>query len=206
MTELTTNNQSLSQHTTPSLKEHTFSLLKNDRIDWNGSCEFDEDGKFVSFTNPNNPRNQMGLKPIPKYDVDSQVKKELSEARKSLDDMIRPPDKNQFSTMITKLGLHCGMQQKKPESVKAMLRDYWEDFGDYPLFLIEKACQKYRKMEEGNKFMPNSGKMISMMYEENYKLKKLSDRLNRLLGEDKPNNSEKRQNGIVHIEDILNRV
>jgi hypothetical protein len=139
------------------------------------------------------------MQPIPK-DND-----EMIEEKHKLDQIMRPSTKHEFATLITALGMHCGMQNKNPDVIKSMMRDYWQDMSDYPKYLIEKACSKYRTLPEGNEFMPSSGKLISLVKAEFITLKRMEKRLNIILGNEVKKDPSKRENGMVSVDQILEK-
>jgi hypothetical protein len=183
------------------LNSHFVETLKQASIDWDGNCEFDESGKVVGFK-IDSPSNNRYMRPIPRSD------KSITEAMKTksiLQDAMKSPSKSEMSVELKKLSLHCGLQNKAPEEVALMAEDYFEDLGQYPLFLLQEACKKYRTLPEGNNFMPSSGKLISLMADKYHKLKFLQSRVDKILGlhleAEKP-----RENKGISLNEALNRL
>jgi len=170
-------------------------------IDWDGNCEFDENGVVVRFKKPN-PANSFSMRPIPQTDA---VLSDAKAAKATLDVALRPPAKQELALIVKKLSLHCGMQKKAPEEVNLLFADYWEDLKAYPKFLIEEACQKYRLLPEGNDFMPSSGKLVSMMAEKLAKLNFIRRRVDKILGL-QVDDTKPKQNKPVSLSEALDKI
>lgn len=175
-------------------------LINNKNIDWNGDCEFDENGEVTGFKR-DLPTNSYRLQPIPKSD------KLLTDARNAerlLASVMQPATKNQIAIAIKKLSLHCGLQAKAAQEVQSMFTDYCHDLEKYPKLLIDKACTEYRTLPEGNNFMPSSGKLISLMSGQYNKLKFLQLRIDQILGKSEP--KKERENKSISIMDALENI
>jgi hypothetical protein len=161
------------------LNSSFLAVLDSRNIDWEGICKFDENGNFVNYNSPTNPKNNRYLKPIPSGE------RAMEEARRTkaiLEEALKPPHPSLMMVELKKLSLHCGLQNKAPEEVAHMFDDYIEDLQDYPYKLLREACQKYRLLPEGNNFMPSSGKLVALMSDKYHKLKFLERRVNQILG------------------------
>ncbi len=172
-------------------------LLNSINIDWEGNCIF-ENGKVTGFKN-NSLTNSYNLKPIP------QSEKAINDAKEAmliLEAAMRPATQNEIAICIKRLSLHCGMQAKAPEDVKYMFLDYCNDLKQFPANLIENACEEYRKLPEGNKFMPSSGQLISLINGRFKKMQFMKTRINKILG----NEPEQKENGGVSLLDALNKL
>jgi len=152
--------------------------VNNTNIDWDGNCEFDANGKVVRFLRES-LSNSYSMRPIPKTEA---VMVDARNASKMLDSVMQPVTRDQIVIAIKKLSLHCGMQAKSPEDVKFMMTDYCQDLTEYPVSLINEACETYRKLPDGNSFMPSSGKLISLMSHKYQKMKFLRTRIDKILG------------------------
>lgn len=141
--------------------------------------------------------NSFRMVPIPKSD---KAVNDAKEALKIIDAALTPATPNQIAVAVKKLSLHCGMQNKAPEEVKYMFQDYCNDLGSFPIQLIEDACASYRKLPQGNNFMPSSGQLIAMMAEKQKKLQFLKTRVNKILGVE----VERKENRGVSLMDVLN--
>ncbi len=119
------------------------------------------------------------MQPIP------QGLKAISEAgiaKASLDKIMRPATYEQMAIAFKKLSLHCGKTNKNEEDIRAMFNDYCIDLKKYPITLINEACEAYRKLPEGNEFMPSSGKLIALMSVKWAKMNFLKSRIEKILG------------------------
>lgn len=154
------------------------SLINNRDIDWDGNCVFDEDGKVVEFKTQSSS-NHYRMRPVPKTDA---VMRDAFEADRLLSSIMQPATGDQIALAIKKLALHCGLQGKAPEEVQYMFLDYCHDLAEYPVVLINEACATYRKLPEGNNFLPSSGKLISLMQGKYSKMKFMRKRINQILG------------------------
>ena len=152
-------------------------MLNNKDIDWEGNCIF-EDGNVVGFK-VDKASNHRYMQPIPKNEY---IVNSAKEAKKTLDAVMQPATFDQIGIEIKKLSLHCGKANKNAEETKYMFMDYCKDLEGYPIKLIAEACEKYRKLSEGNEFMPNSGKLIALMAEKWHKMKFLKTRIDKILG------------------------
>lgn len=119
------------------------------------------------------------MRPIPTSD---RAINEAKEAMLILESALRPATKEQIAVCIKRLSLHCGMQAKAPEDVKYLFLDYCNDLKQYPAQLIESACEKYRKLPEGNSYMPSSGQLIALMQDKHTKMLFMKSRINKILG------------------------
>lgn len=173
----------------------------NPNIDWEGVCNFDENGKLESFKSATSPQNKSWLRPIPK---DDKTLQEAKIADLTLKAIMKPATREQVAISIKRLSLHCGMQAKAPEEVKYLFLDYCNDLASYPIKLIEDACKAYRTSAEGNQFMPSSGKLISMIEPEYRKYRKLRIRVDKILGtQEEP---KQRQNKTVSLSEALTQL
>ena len=184
------------------LPSRLVSLINDRDVDWDGNCEFDENGKVVGFKVPSQS-NHLRMRPIPKNE---ELLKDVREADKLLASVMKPATRDEIGIMIKKLSLHCGMQAKAPEEVKFMFLDYCNDLAEYPKALINEACEKYRKLPEGNNFLPSSGKLISLMSEKYHKLKFMRQRINKILGKEapKPQKENKELSFLESLEFVIN--
>lgn len=147
-------------------------------IDWDGSCIF-ENGKVIGFKIAR-ASNHYQMRPIPNSD------KAINDARQSkqiLESIMRPSTMEQIATVFKRLHIVSGKQNRSAEEMKYMFTDYYADLGKYPIKLIENACAAYRRLPEGNEFMPTSGKLISLMAEEWAKLLFQKSRVDKILNE-----------------------
>lgn len=165
----------------PELSLPFLNLLNDRYIDWDENCIF-ENGKVVGF-HRQTTTNSYTLRPIPKSE------KALNDAKTALlilEGAMQRASSDQIAIIIKRLSLHCGMQAKAPGDVKYMFLDYCNDLKEYPAQLIETACEEYRKLPEGNSFMPSSGQLISLMNSKFKKMQFIKRRINKILGvEDK---------------------
>ncbi len=152
-------------------------LLKDKNIDWEGNCIF-ENGKVVGFKTKK-ASNHYHMRPIP---TRGKALGEARDASKILDIMMYPATPDQVAIVFKKLSLHCGKQKKTDEENRFLFMDYYADLKKYPATLIEEACEKYRRLPEGNEFMPSSGKLISLIAEKYHKMKFLRTRIDKILG------------------------
>lgn len=191
--------------TTISCSECTLSLLSNDHIDWSGKYVFDANGRldYAATLAKKSGAIDCSLRPLP--NISEAEKESLAETKQQLEQILTPPTKLEFAAIISRLGFHCGMQDRHPETAKLIGEDYFNDFGHYPKVLIELACQKWRKKSEGNQWMPKSGDFINLMYSEHYYLKKLLSRLKKLLGEEveEEQNKNERTNEMMTLGQLL---
>ena len=67
--------------------------------------------------------------------------------------------------------------------------------------LIADACEAYRKLPEGNQFMPSSGKIIGLLNDKWWKIKFLKQRIEKILGIYVP--PEKKQNRVLSLDEAL---
>lgn len=181
-------------------------MLSSEKIDWTGKYVFDENGNVDPHASHANgvPMVQMDCRPMPT--VQDAEKADLMETKRQLESAMRPPTQGEFATLITRLGFHCGMQNKHPQAIRMMIDDYWHDFGHYPNSLIELACAKWRKKPEGNDWMPGSNDFLQLMHTELYFLKKLLSRTKRLLGEEPEEEEGKsKRTGMTTLENLLRR-
>jgi hypothetical protein len=172
--------------------------MSNQDIDWDGNCVFDENGKVVDFK-IQSAGNHSRMRPIPKMEA---LIKDAKEADKLLSSIMQPATKEQISIIMKKLALHCGLQNKAPEEVISLISDYCHDLAEYPAALIDEAGTRYRKLPEGNNFMPSSGKLISMISEKHYKMRFMRKRIDQILG--KHEEKKERGNKTVSLMDALN--
>ena len=177
-------------------------LINSKNIDWDGNCVFDDNGKIVEFKTQST-NNHYGLKPIPKSDA---AMRDAIEADKLLESIMRPATHEQIAIAIKKLALHCGLQGKAPEEVQYMFIDYCQDLAEYPKSLIDGACAEYRKLPEGNNFLPSSGKLISLMQPKFSKMKFMRKRINQILGLSNEKMQGARENKSVSIMDAINNL
>lgn len=152
-------------------------MLSNRDIDWNGDCNF-VDGKVVSFVT-NKSTNHYHMRPIP---TKEETVQEAKQAMITLEAIMQPASYEQMAVVFKRLSSHCGKVNKSPEDIKYMFNDYYADLGKYPIKLIEEACEKYRKLPEGNEFMPSSGKLIELMREKLGRMLFLKSRIEKILG------------------------
>lgn len=141
------------------------------------------------------------MRPVPKSEA---VMRDAMEADKLLEAVMRPATHEQIAIAIKKLALHCGMQAKAPEEVQYMFLDYCHDLAEYPAALIEGACTEYRKLPEGNNFLPSSGKLISLMQPKFSKMKFMRKRVNQILGLNNRKTQGVRENKTVSLMDAIN--
>ncbi len=175
-------------------------LLSSERVDWSGKYAFHEDGEIDFQRTTENGVGSINtlIRPMPSLNDENRA--EFERTRAVLLDAMRPPTKLEFGDLITRLSFHCGMQAKDPGAVASMTKDYWNDFGHYPYSLIQNACAKYRRLPEGNNFMPNSGKFIELMSHEYHKLKRMLERAEKLLGI-----SSQEEAGRIDLMNVLKR-
>jgi len=131
---------------------------------------------------------------------------EAKEAKKILQDIMHPATKEQIAIIIKRLSLHCGMQSKEPQEVKYMFIDYCHDLANYPAFLIEEACAKYRTKHEGNKFLPSSGQIIALIDEKYKKIKFIQMRIDQILGTYSPIGSQTNHNKPISLNEALSKL
>lgn len=167
-------------------------MISNKNIDWEGNCIF-ENGKVIGFKR-DSAKNNYHMLPVP---CDTRTLHDAKEASLLLDATMQPMGKMPFAMMIKRLNLHCGKQIKTPEEVELMMIDYYNDLKSYPAQLLEFACQDYRKLPEGNNFMPSSGQLISLMAEKMAKLNFMRKRIDKILGKIEP---EKENRGLSLVE------
>lgn len=160
------------------LPQRLNSLLNSRLIDWEGNCEFDENGKVTGFRRETNT-NSYSLRPIPK---DSEIVEQAKAARLQIDDICRPCNKKEFAEIITRLSLHCALQKKDQGLIKALMQDYWEDIGHYPLPLVKEACVLYRRLPSGNEFMPTPGKLMDLVRPRLIQFERMVRKINLILG------------------------
>lgn len=182
------------------LPSRLLNQITDKNIDWEGHCEFDENGKVVKFKIPN-PSNNFRMAPIP---MDNKTLHEAKIADLTLKAIMQPATKEQIAICIKRLSLHCGMQAKAPEEVKYLFLDYCNDLAAYPIKLIEDACKGYRTTSEGNQFMPSSGKLISIIEPKYRKFKLLRTRIDKILGTYIA--STERQNKTLSLDEALNKL
>lgn len=151
-------------------------ILNDNDIDWDDNCIF-ENGKVVGFKK-DKASNHRQMRPIPKGE---RAINESLEAKRYLDSQMQPVTKEQFAVIFKKLHILSGKQNRSPEEMKYMFNDYYADLSKYPAKLIESACAAYRKLPEGNEFMPTSGKLISLMADEWAKLLFQKSRVDKIL-------------------------
>jgi len=147
-------------------------------IDWEGNCNFDENGKVVSFKVAK-ASNHYRMRPLP------QGEKTINEAKQAsiwLDSVVRPVTRDAFILIFKRLTIHCGMQNRTPQEIASLTADYYQDLGKYPAKLIDEACSAYRLLPENNSFMPSSGKLISFMQVEFAKMQYQRKIINQILG------------------------
>lgn len=120
----------------------------------------------------------MHMRPIPNAKF---VMNAAAEASKTLDAIMQPASSDQIAIELKKLSLHCGKGKKTEQENKFIYIDYCLDLAEYPIKLIADACETYRKLPEGNSFMPTSGKLISLMALKWTKMKFLRTRINKIL-------------------------
>lgn len=128
----------------------------------------------------NKASNHRRMLPIPN---DEKTIEEAKQAQSVLEIAMRPATSAEIALMFKKLTLHCGKQVKSFEEINSMVSDYYHDLKEYPVKLIEEACEQYRKLPSGNNFMPMSGQLIALMTEKYYKMQFLKARIEKLLGE-----------------------
>lgn len=158
------------------------SLLDSQKIDWNGNCLFDENGKIIAFA-VESTKNTPNLKPIPKTEA---ILRDAKEADKLLQSIMQTPSRELMSIIITRLSVSCALQSQTKGAMIQKIENYFEDLRDIPICLIEKACSLYRKLPSGNEFMPTSGRLISLIQTDLNKLKKQRHRIDLILGRVQP--------------------
>jgi len=119
------------------------------------------------------------MRPIPHGEKAINAAKE---ALRTLEGIMKPATSEQVAIAFKKLHIACGKQNRNPEEMKLMFTDYYNDLGKYPIKLIEDACEAYRKLPEGNEFMPTSGKLIALMADKWHKMLFMKTRINKILG------------------------
>jgi len=164
------------------LPERLILLLNNKNIDWDNNCNFNAAGKVSNFKQEA-LTNSFSMRCVPKGEL---VTSEAKNALYVLEAIMQTSTRGEFSIIFTRLSNHCGLQNKDPNMFKSMLRDYWQDLGQYPKSLIDKACDKYRRLPSGNNFMPKSGVLINLMDAEFHKMQTMHKRINIILGNVKP--------------------
>lgn len=172
--------------------------MSSQDIDWDGNCVFDENGKVVDFK-IQSAGNHSRMRPIPKVEA---LIKDAKEADKLLSSIMQPATKEQISVIMKKLALHCGLQNKAPNEVASLINDYCYDLAEYPAALIDEAGTRYRKLPEGNNFMPSSGKLISLMQPKFSKMKFMRKRIDQILG--KYEEPKRRENKTISLMDAIN--
>lgn len=154
--------------------------MVNDKdIDWEENCNFDENGKVVNFKT-DKVTNHRYMRPIPRGE---RAVQDAKEAKLTLEAMMTPAIMEQLAIAFKKLHISCGKQNRNPEEMKHMFTDYYNDLRKYPIKLIEGACEVYRKLPEGNEFMPTSGKLIALMEDKWHKMLFLKRRIDKILGD-----------------------
>lgn len=140
------------------------------------------------------------MKPIPTSDKALNAAKD---AMKTLDAIMRPATRDQVGMEFKKLYLISGKQTRTPEEMKYMFNSYYTDLKEYPIKLIAEACEEYRKLPDGNSFMPQSGLLIELMSVKWSKMKFMRLRINKILGThvDKP----LKQNKTVSLAEALSQ-
>ena len=133
---------------------------------------------MVGFKKPS-VHNSFQMVPIPQSE---EVLQEANVASERLREAMRPSKVEEVAMVLKRLSLHCGMPPRSPEEVKSMLGDYYHDLGEYPIALLEEAAESLRKMEEGSKYLPSSGKLISMMMPKYRKMQLMRKRIDQILG------------------------
>ena len=174
-------------------------LLINKDIDWDGDCVF-ENGAVAKFKTEKTS-NHWRMRPIPQG---LKARNEALEAKERLEKIMRPATKDQISICLKKLSLHCGMQNKAPNEVSAMVADYLYDLAKYPVILLEEACATYRAAPEGNQFMPRSGQLVTLMKDKYHKMKFLQMRIDKILG--LYVEPAQKQNKALSLNEILDRL
>ncbi len=152
-------------------------LLNNKDVDWDGNCIF-EDGKVTGFKNQV-ATNHWHMRPIPSGE---RAMNDAKEAKKILEAVMMPAAREQITLTLKKLSIVCGKANKTPAEISSMLGDYYTDLKNYPIKLIEEACEAYRKLPEDNQFMPTSGKLISLMGGKWAKMQFMKTRIDKILG------------------------
>jgi len=152
-------------------------LISDNNIDWYGVCIFDHEGNILGYRYPNGLR--IKLKPIPR---DLQTKELAMKYLGIVEALLQPATNDQIAIAIKKLSLQCGMQSRAPEEIKFMIMDYISDLSKYSIKLIEDACAEYRRLPEGNKFMPSSGQLITLMQKKYQKLDLIASRMRKIIG------------------------
>ncbi len=152
-------------------------MLNDKDIDWEGNYNF-ENGRVVSFKH-DKFTNHFHMRQIPQGEKATNAAKEVL---KTLEVIMQSATMEQVALAFKKLYVTCGKQNRSPEEMKYMFTDYYNDLGKYPIKLIEEACEAYRKLPEGNEFMPTSGKLIALMAEKWHKMLFMKTRINKILG------------------------
>lgn len=152
-------------------------MLNRTNIDWNGNCIF-EGGKVVGFKIANASNNYQ-MVPIPSNERTIADAKHNMEILKAI---MKPATMEQVALIFKRLHTSCGKQNRSPEEMKYMFNDYYADLGKYPPKLIQDACDAYRRLPEGNEFMPQSGKLIALMCADWNYLHFLKSRIEKILG------------------------
>ena len=174
--------------------------MGNKNIDWEGNCEFDENGKVSGFKKQSSS-NSYSMVPIPNGE---KLLEDARDAEKVLASIMQTASGAEIAVAIKKLSLHCGMQAKAPDDVKHMFVDYCQALAEYPKVLIDEACAHYRKLPEGNNFLPSSGKLISLMSSKYHNMKGMQKREDQILG--KYQAKQERENKSVSIMDAINNL
>lgn len=145
-------------------------------IDWNDDCIF-EGNQVVKFKTQK-PSNSFSMKPIPQTE---KVKHAVLQAYEIYKQISRRPTRDEIAIIWKKLSLHFGGQQRTASEINSLISDYYIDLKSYPVKLIEEACQQYRTMSEGNKYMPGTGCLIALIKRKASNLEFIKSRIDKLL-------------------------
>ena len=181
----------------PELPLRLLSLISSNDFDWDGKCEFDEQGRVRSFR-VQSIHNNYQMRPVP---TSGEIVDIARSAKQSLSQALAPATRAEIAGAIKKLSLHFGMQARSADEVKHMFGDYCVDLNGYPLFLIDEACATLRTNGEV-KFLPSSGELIGLMKPKLAKLKKIQQRVGMILGETPPA-KQKPCSGMASLSDAL---
>jgi hypothetical protein len=168
-------------------------LLKNDSFDWFEEYRYERGVAFPKYGG----RGTDAIKPLP--EISDSDKIEIKAHYEHLQQYMRPCTRKEFSVLIYRLSLHCGMKKISESEARYYADDLFSDLQEYPLPLLEAACEKWRKsVEEKTRFMPSSGDLIALVYEDNQKYQKLKKRMMKVLGLNLPAKQATKPSDIVN--------
>lgn len=178
-------------------------LLTTDKIDWSGKYVFHGDGRVDAQATADNGVAwvDMGMMRLPV--LTDEGREELLASKVALSDAMRRPTPDEFKTILTRLRLHFGMQDKSPEEVRSLLNDYWDDLREYPVLLLADVARQWRR-NPANKWFPKVGELLTLIMPRAAQLKRMMQRTCQALGEPAPEETKRRATGKNSLQDILN--